>query len=93
MPIYLQYSEQKIDRTLGYSTPAWLDEIIVVTRGSKHDHEKKLFDILNDLEMAGYGANKKIQFLHEPNKTLGWDMKLTKTESNRTKQTWKQYYE
>ena len=36
--------QEKIDRTLGYCTPAWLDEIIRVTRGSKQDHEEKLFD-------------------------------------------------
>ena len=32
---------KKINRTLGYSTPAWLDDIIVVTRGNKQEHEKK----------------------------------------------------
>ena len=45
--------QEKIDRTLEYCTPAWLDDIIVVTRGNKQDHEKKLFDILNKLEKAG----------------------------------------
>ena len=35
--------QEKIDRTLEYCTPAWLDDIIIVTRGSKQDHEKKLF--------------------------------------------------
>ena len=38
--------QEKIDRTLEYCTPAWLDDIIIVTRGSKQDHEKKLFDVL-----------------------------------------------
>ena len=33
--------QEKIDRTVEYSTPGWLDDIIVVTRGSKQDHEKK----------------------------------------------------
>ena len=32
---------EKIDRTLEYSTPAWLDDIIVVTRGSRQEHAKK----------------------------------------------------
>ena len=27
--------QEKIDRTLGYCTPAWLDDIILVTRGKK----------------------------------------------------------
>ena len=50
--------QAKIDRTLEYSTSARLDEIIVVSRGSKDDHEKTLFDILNKLEKAGYQASK-----------------------------------
>ena len=51
--------QEKVDRTLEYCTPAWLDDIIVVTRGSRQDHEKKLFDVLNKLEKAGYRASKK----------------------------------
>ena len=51
--------QEKIDRTLEYWTPAWLDDIIVVTRGNKQDHEKKLFDVLTKLEKAGYRASKK----------------------------------
>ena len=39
--------QEKIDLTLGYCTPARLDDIIVVNRGNKQDHEKKLFAILN----------------------------------------------
>ena len=52
--------EEKIDRTVGYCTPAWLDDIILVTRGNKRKfHEKKLVDVLNKLEKAGYRASKK----------------------------------
>ena len=51
--------QEKIDRTLEYCTPAWLDDIIIVTRGSKQDHEKTLCDVLNKLEKAGYRASKK----------------------------------
>ena len=50
--------QEKIDRTLEYCTPAWLDDIVVVTRGNKQDHEKKLFDIPNKLEKTGYRASK-----------------------------------
>ena len=50
---------EKIDRTLGYCTPAWLNDIIKVSRGSKQDDERKLFDVLNKLEKAGYRASKK----------------------------------
>ena len=51
--------QESIDRTPEYCTPAWLDDIIVVTRGNKQDREKKLFDVLNKLEKAGYRASKK----------------------------------
>ena len=51
--------QEKIDRTLEYCTPAWLDDIIVVTRGDRKDHEKKLFDVLKKLENAGYRASEK----------------------------------
>ena len=51
--------QEKIDRTLEYTTPAWLDDIIVVTRGNREDHEKKLFDVLKKLENAGYRASEK----------------------------------
>ena len=63
--------QEKNDRTLGYCTPALLDEIIIVTRGNKQDHEKYLFDVLNKLEKVGYRASKKIRILHEPNKMVG----------------------
>ena len=35
--------QEKNDRTLEYSTPAWRDEIIVVTRGDRKEHENKLY--------------------------------------------------
>ena len=44
--------QEKIDRTLEYSTPAWLDDIIVVTRGDREEHENKQFDVLKKLEDA-----------------------------------------
>ena len=67
--------QEKIDRTLGYCTPAWLDDIIMVTRGNKQDHEKKLFEILNKLEKAGYRANKKkSEFFMNRTKWLGHEI-------------------
>ena len=52
--------KEKIDRTIEYCTPAWLDDIIVVTCGNKQDNEKKIFDTLIKLEKAGYRASKRI---------------------------------
>ena len=34
--------QEKIDQTLEYRTPAWLYDILFVTGGSIHDHEKKI---------------------------------------------------
>ena len=51
--------QEKIDRTLEYCTLAWLDDMFVVTQGSRQDLEKKLFDVLTKLEKAGYRASKK----------------------------------
>ena len=51
--------QEKIDRTLEYFTPARLDDIIVVTRGSRKEHETKIFEILKKLENAGYRASER----------------------------------
>ena len=46
--------QEKIDQTLENKHPAWLDDIIVVTKGSEEQHKKELADILTTLENAGY---------------------------------------
>ena len=46
--------QEKIDQTLENKHPAWLDDIIVVTKGSKEEHMKELIDVLTKLENAGY---------------------------------------
>ena len=51
--------QEKIDRTLGHETPVWLDDIIVVTRGTKEEHTKKLESVITKLENEGYKASKK----------------------------------
>ena len=67
--------QEKLDRTLEYCTPAWLDDIIIVTRGSKQDHEKKLFDVLDKLEKAGYRASKKkSEFFMKETEWLGHEI-------------------
>ena len=42
------------DQTLENKHPAWLDDIIVVTKGSKEEHMKELIDVLTKLENVGY---------------------------------------
>ena len=78
--------QEKIDRTLEYCTPAWLDDIIVVTRGSKQDHEKKLFDVLDKLEKAGYRASKKkSEFFMKETKWLGHEINENGIKPNEEK--------
>ena len=78
--------QEKIDRTLEYSTPAWLDDIIVVTRGDRKEHEKKLFDILKKLENAGYRASeRKSEFFLNKTKWLGHEIDETRIKPNKEK--------
>ena len=51
--------QEKIGRTLEYSTPAWLDDIIVVTRRDRTEHEKKLFDVLKKLPDCRVPSKRK----------------------------------
>ena len=51
--------QEKIDRTLGHQTTVWLDDIIIVTRGTKEEHTRKLYSVLTKLENEGYKASKK----------------------------------
>ena len=44
----------KIDQILENKHPAWLDDNIVVTKGSKEEHVDELIDVLTKLENAGY---------------------------------------
>ena len=78
--------QEKIDRTLEYSTPAWLDDIIVVTRGNKQEHGKKLIDVLSKLEKAGYRASKrKSEFFLKQIKWLGHEINENGIKSNEEK--------
>ena len=46
--------QEKIDETLENKHPAWLDDIIIVTKGPKEQHKKELIEGLTRLENAGY---------------------------------------
>ena len=50
--------QEKIDRTLGHQTPVWLDNIIIVSRGTKEERTRKLYSVLTKLENEGYKASK-----------------------------------
>ena len=59
--------QEKIDQTLENKHPAWLDDIIIVTKGSKEQHKKELIEVLIRLENAGYrlSGNKSEFFKSE----------------------------
>ena len=45
--------QEEIDQTLENKHPAWMDGIIVVTKGTKQEHMVKLVDVLSTSENAG----------------------------------------
>ena len=51
--------QEKIDQTLENKHPAWLDDIIIVTKGSKEQHKKELIEVLTRLENAGFQTQRK----------------------------------
>ena len=58
----------------------------MVTQGSRQDHEKKLFDVLNKLEKAGYRASKKkSEFFMNRIKWLGHEIDENGIKSNEEK--------
>ena len=55
--------QTNIDKVLNNLTPAWQDDIIVVTRGTDAEHATELHAVLKSLEDHGYKASiKKLQF-------------------------------
>ena len=67
----LRFSLEKIDRILEHCTPAWLDDIIVVTQGDRKDYETELSDVLRKLENAGYRVSeRKSDFIRNKMKWL-----------------------
>ena len=57
--------QEKIDQTLENKHPAWQDDIIVVTKGSKQKHMDELVDVLTKLEHASYRLSKNKSELFE----------------------------
>ena len=59
---------------------------MVVTRGSREDHEKKLFDVLKGLKDAGYRASeKKSDFFLNKTKWLGHEIDENGIKANKQK--------
>ncbi len=66
MPVIFQ---EKIDKTLKNTEPAWQDDVIIVTRGSIGKHKLKLHSVLGLLERQGYKASFKKLKLFEKKAT------------------------
>ena len=59
VPNLPKLSQNENGRTVEKCTPAFLDDLITVTRNSKQDYGNKLLKILSKLEKAGYRENKR----------------------------------
>ena len=81
--------QERIDKTLKYKHPAWLGDIIKVTKGDAKKHEAEVGEIMKELENAGYRLNPKKCEVFK--REIGWDIKLTNKEYDHYKINWKQY--
>ncbi len=64
MPVVFQ---AKIDQVLKNLTPAWQDDIIVVTRGTDAENDAELYAVLKRLEDHGYKTSVKKSQFFQPN--------------------------
>ena len=51
--------QEKIDHTLANKHPAWLDDVIIVTKGTKAEHKRELVETMERMEKAGYRLSEK----------------------------------
>ena len=64
--------QERIDKTLNFKHPAWLDDIIIVTKGSIEQHEMEVKEAMKKLETAGYRLNpKKCEFFKKEAEWIG----------------------
>ena len=74
------------DRTLGHQTPVWLDDIIVVTRGTKEQDTQKLESVLAKLGNESFRASKKqSKFYQKETVWLGHTLSKDGIRSNKEK--------
>ena len=76
--------QEKIDRTLGHQTPVWLDDIIIVTCGTKEEHTRKLYLVFSKLENEEYRASKKKSKFYQK-ETIWHYTQYHKTASDQTR--------
>ena len=67
--------QEKSDRTLENSTPLCLDDILVITRGNKQEHEKNYSTFYLNSKKPNKGASKrKSEFFLKQTKWLGHEI-------------------
>ena len=63
---------EQIDETLELKHPAWLDDIIIVTKGSAEKHGTEVKETMKKLEEAGYRLKpKKCEFFKKEAEWIG----------------------
>ena len=63
---------EQIDETLEFKHPAWLDDIIIVTKGSAEKHGTEVKETMKKLEEAGYRLNpEKCEFFKKEAEWIG----------------------
>ena len=59
-------------QTLEFTHPAWLDDIIIVTKGTMEKHEVEVRETMRKLENAGYRLHpKKCEFFRQEAEWVG----------------------
>ena len=52
--------QDRIDKTIGFKHPAWLNDILIVTKESWKKHELEVKETMKKLEEAGYLLHPKL---------------------------------
>ena len=66
------FFQERIDRTLEFKHPAWLDDIIIVTKGTIEKHESEVKGTMKKLDEAGYKLHpKKCEFFKKEAECVG----------------------
>ena len=64
--------QERIDTTLEHKHPAWLDDIIIVTKGNSEKHEMEVRETMTKLERAGHRLNpNKCEFFKKEIEWVG----------------------
>ena len=64
--------QERINKTLEFKHPAWLDDIIIVTKGSAGKHEAEIKEAMKKLEEAGYRLNPKKSDFFKKRSRVDW---------------------